>query len=65
MLYVSIFTSDRSRDPELWAAIWHGAGPPSIKLHGAYNLGTISAFLSGRGNRWLTCSSWTGSTTSV
>lgn len=39
MLYVSIFTSDRSRDPELWAAIWHGAGPPSIKLHGAYNLG--------------------------
>jgi hypothetical protein len=39
MLYVSIFSSDRSRDPELWAAIWHGAGPPSIKLHGAYNLG--------------------------
>ena len=38
MLYVSIFTSDRSRDPELWAAIWHGAGPPPIKLHGAYNL---------------------------
>ncbi len=39
MLYVSILTSDRSRDPELWAAIWHGAGPPSIKLRGAYNLG--------------------------
>ena len=39
MLYVSIFTSDRSHDPELWATIWHGAAPPSIKLHGAYNLG--------------------------
>lgn len=39
MLYVSILTSDRARDPELWAAIWHGAGPPSIKIHGAYNLG--------------------------
>ncbi len=39
MLYVSILTSDRSRDPELWASIWHGDAPPSIKLIAAYNLG--------------------------
>ena len=39
MLFVSIFTSDRTRDPELWATIWQGNPPPSIKLIGAYNLG--------------------------
>jgi hypothetical protein len=39
MLFVSIFTSDRARDPELWATIWQGAPPPSISLIGAYNLG--------------------------
>ena len=39
MLYVSILTSDRSRDPELWATIWQGSAPPSINLIGAYNLG--------------------------
>lgn len=39
MLFVSIFTSDRQRDPELWATIWQGAAPPSINLIGAYNLG--------------------------
>lgn len=39
MLYVSILISDRSRDPELWATIWNGQAPPSITLHGAYNLG--------------------------
>lgn len=39
MLYVSMLTSDRSRDPELWATIWNGKAPPSITLHGAYNLG--------------------------
>ena len=38
MLYVSILTSDRSRDPELWATIWQGGSPPSIKVIGAYNL---------------------------
>jgi len=38
MLYVSILTSDRARDPELWASIWHGQGPRSIKIIGAYNL---------------------------
>ena len=38
MLYVSIFTSDRERDPELWAVIWNGKAPPTLKLHGAYNL---------------------------
>ena len=39
MLYVSILTSDRTRDPELWATIWQGGPPPSINLIGAYNLG--------------------------
>ena len=39
MLFVSILTSDRSRDPELWATIWNGQAPPSINLIGAYNLG--------------------------
>ena len=39
MLYVSILTSDRTKDPELWATIWQGSPPPSIKLIGAYNLG--------------------------
>ena len=39
MLYVSILTSDRTRDPELWATIWQGSPPPSIDLIGAYNLG--------------------------
>ena len=38
MLYVSIFTSDRERDPELWAVIWNAKAPPTLKLHGAYNL---------------------------
>lgn len=38
MLYVSIFTSDRERDPELWAAIWNAKAPPTLTLHGAYNL---------------------------
>lgn len=39
MLYVSILTSDRTRDPELWATIWQGSAPPSVNLIGAYNLG--------------------------
>ncbi len=39
MLYVSIFTSDRERDPELWATIWQGTAPPTLTLHAAYNLG--------------------------
>ncbi len=39
MLFVSILTSDRGRDPELWASIWHGSAPPSINVIGAYNLG--------------------------
>jgi len=39
VLYVSIFTSDRERDPELWAVIWNAKAPPTLKLHGAYNLG--------------------------
>jgi hypothetical protein len=38
MLYVSLFTSDRERDPELWAVIWNAKAPPTLKLHGAYNL---------------------------
>jgi len=39
VLFVSILTSDRSRDPELWATVWNGQAPPSINLIGAYNLG--------------------------
>ena len=39
MLFVSILTSDRTRDPELWATIWQGDPPPSVNLIGAYNLG--------------------------
>ncbi len=39
MLFVSILTSDRSRDPELWATIWQGSPLPSINLIGVYNLG--------------------------
>ncbi|MDP6607226.1 MAG: hypothetical protein QF664_13375 [Dehalococcoidia bacterium] len=38
MLYASIFTSERERDPELWATIWQRAAPPSLNLIGAYNL---------------------------
>ena len=38
MLFVSILTSDRSRDPELWASTWQGEPPPSLELIGAYNL---------------------------
>lgn len=38
MLFVSIFESDRERDPELWAVIWNAKAPPTLKLHGAYNL---------------------------
>jgi hypothetical protein len=39
MLFVSIFRSDRTRDPEVWATIWQGPPPPSINLIAAYNLG--------------------------
>ncbi len=38
MLYVSILTSDRELDPELWAVIWQAKAPADLKLHGAYNL---------------------------
>ena len=38
MLFVSILTSDRSLDPELWALVWQGERRPGIKLIGAYNL---------------------------
>lgn len=39
MLFFSIFTSDRARDPELLATIWQGEPPPSINIIGAYNSG--------------------------
>lgn len=38
MLFVSILTSDRARDAELWAVVWQGGCPPTLKLHQAYNL---------------------------
>ncbi|MCC6385776.1 MAG: hypothetical protein IT302_00170 [Dehalococcoidia bacterium] len=37
MLFISILTSERARDPELWATIWNGA-PGGVRLIGAYNL---------------------------
>ena len=39
MLFISHFTSDRERDPELWAVIWNANAPPTLTLHAAYNLG--------------------------
>lgn len=38
MLFVSILTSEREKDPELWAVIWQGQAPPTLQLHHAYNL---------------------------
>ena len=38
MLFVSILTSDRTLDPELWATLWQGKPAPSITIKGAYNL---------------------------
>jgi hypothetical protein len=38
MLHVSILTSDRSRDPELWATVWQGKAPPTLKILAVYNL---------------------------
>lgn len=39
MLYVSMLTSDRERDPELWATVWQAKAPDTLTLHAAYNLG--------------------------
>jgi hypothetical protein len=39
VLYVSMLTSDRDRDPELWATIWQAKAPDTLTLHAAYNLG--------------------------
>ena len=38
MLYVSILTSDRNLDPELWAVIWQANMPDNLTLHSAYNM---------------------------
>ena len=38
MMYVSILTSDRARDPERWAVIWRGKAPSTLRLHHVYNL---------------------------
>lgn len=38
MLFVSIFTSERARDPELWATFWNGPAPSGLEILGAYNL---------------------------
>jgi hypothetical protein len=35
---MSILTSDRERDPELWAVIWMGKAPPTLKLLQVYNM---------------------------
>ncbi len=38
MTYVSILTSDRELDPELWAVIWQAEAPQDLNLLCAYNL---------------------------
>ena len=38
MRYVSILTSDRNLDPELWAVIWQAKAPADLNLLCAYNL---------------------------
>ena len=38
MRYVSILTSDRNLDPELWAVIWNAKQPKDLDLLCAYNL---------------------------
>ena len=38
MLHVSILTSDRAHDPELWATVWQGKAPPTLKIIAVYNL---------------------------
>ena len=38
MHYVSILTSDRNLDPELWAVIWNAKAPDDLHLLCAYNL---------------------------
>ena len=40
MLYVSIFRSDRARDPELWATVRQGKAPSTLKILHVYNLMT-------------------------
>ncbi len=38
MLFVSILTSDRERDPELWATLWQGDAPDGLQFVAVYNL---------------------------
>lgn len=38
MTYVSILTSNRNLDPELWAVIWNANAPKDLNLLCAYNL---------------------------
>jgi hypothetical protein len=38
VLFISVLTSERSLDPELWAVVWQAKAPPTLKLLGAYNL---------------------------
>lgn len=40
VLFVSIFRSDRARDPELWATIWQGTAPETLRILHVYNLMT-------------------------
>lgn len=40
VLYVSIFRSDRARDPELWATVRQGKAPSTLKILHVYNLMT-------------------------
>ncbi len=38
MQFVSILTSDRERDPELWATLWQGEAPKGLEIVAVYNL---------------------------
>ncbi len=45
MLFLSILTIDRERDPELWATMWQGVSPPGLTLHHAYLGGNRLVFV--------------------
>jgi hypothetical protein len=45
MIYLSILTMDRERDPELWATMWQGDAPPGLTLHSVYRGGDRLVFV--------------------
>lgn len=45
MLFLSMLTIDRERDPELWATMWQGVSPPGLILRHAYLGGNRLVFV--------------------